>query len=107
MLKATNLQTQRSCDASRAMGRNHATERHGTAGWLLSGVGCGLGLIGIGIIISGSAVASPQPNLIPNDVDEDCYRDGYCSKGNNRNLISALVGGLTGTAVWLTLLALN
>ena len=91
------------------MGRNHATERHSTAGWLLSGVGCGvgLGLIGTGIIVSGSALTSPQPKLLPNDVDEDCYKYGYRSKAKNRNLISALVGGLAGSAILLAILALN
>ena len=109
VLEATNLETQNSCDTSRAMGRNHAADRHSTAGWLLGGVGCGagLGLIGTGIFVSAGALTSPQLNLIPYDVDEDCYRDGYRSKAKNKSLISALIGGLTGTAVWLSILAIN
>ena len=94
-----------SCDVSTATGRQDASSRHGTAGWFLGGVGAGvgLGLIGTGIITAGSAFSGPQPQTIPDTVEEPCYREGYRSRAKNKNVVSALLGGLTGTAVWLVI----
>ena len=94
-----------SCDVSRATGRDDGESGHGTAGWFLGGVGAGigLGLIGTGVITGASALAGPQPQDIPSDMQESCYREGYRGKAKSKNVVSALLGGVTGTAVWLVI----
>jgi hypothetical protein len=101
-----------SCETARATGREDADTRHGSAGWFVGGVVSGVlvGLIGTGIITGASALTSPQPRLVPPELTggiENCYRDGYKGKAKNKNVVSSLLGGLSGTAVWLAIYAAN
>ena len=109
IFESTRSGVQDSCESARSMGENDADDRHGTAGWMLGGVGCGvgLGLIGTGIIAVGSALSNPRPDSIPSNVDEDCYRDGYRSKSKSKNMITALLGGAIGTGVWLAIYSMS
>jgi hypothetical protein len=102
------VQEKATCDSSTAAGREDAS-RHGIAGWFIGGVGAGvaLGLIGTGAIVGGSALTSPQPRQVPAGMDEACYRDGYRGRSKNKNILSALLGGLTGTAAWLVIVLAN
>ena len=97
------------CDTSRDTGRQDATTRHGSAGWFIGGVASGvlLGLIGTGAIVGASALTNPQPSTLPANTEEPCYRQGYTSKAKSKNVLSALFGGLAGTAAWLAIYAAN
>ena len=97
------------CDASKTQGRADAGDQHGTVGWFVGGIGAGvgLGLIGTGIILGGTALSSPKPATIKAGQEETCYRDGYKSKAKSKNLVSALLGGLVGTAVWAVIYLSN
>jgi hypothetical protein len=70
---------------------------------MLGGVGSGLllGLIGTGIITGAAASGRPQPPTVPEGLDAACYREGYSGRAKSKNTVSALTGGLIGTAVWV------
>lgn len=97
------------CDTSRTTGNDDAGDQHGTAGWLLGGVGAGvgLGLIGTGIITGSSVLTRPQPRTVPPGVEEPCYREGYRSRAKQKNVRSSFFGGLIGTGAWLLIYYAN
>jgi hypothetical protein len=97
------------CEKSRILGENAANSSHGTSGWFLGGVGSGvlLGLIGTGIIVGASAVSNPQPKYIPDQVDVQCYVNGYSKASKSKNIMSALVGGLAGTATAVLIILMS
>ena len=66
------------------------------AGWAQ---GLLLSIIGTGIITAVGASSHPEPKEVPAGYDPACYRDGYESKAKSKNTVSALTGGLVGTAV--------
>lgn len=88
------------CDVDRVRGREAAGNTHSGAGWMVGGLASGffLGLIGTGIITAVASSSSPHAERTPSDVEQACYRDGYTSKAKNMNTMSALTGGLIGTA---------
>ena len=92
------------CEKSKVQGENAAATQHSSTGWFLGGVGSGvlLGLIGTGIITGASALSNPQPKLIPENVDQQCYINGYSKKGKSKNIWVSLGGGLVGTAAFVT-----
>lgn len=100
------LWSQADCNQSNMRGNQDAGMMHNSGGWLAGGVGSGLllSLIGTGIITAIAASSNPQPTMIPDGVDETCYRVGYNSKAKSKNTVSALVGGLAGSAVWIVIL---
>lgn len=93
------------CQDDRIRGRSDASVMHGTTGWMLGGFASGLvlGLIGTGVITAVAATGSPQPDLVPDTTDPSCYREGYSGKARSKNTVSALAGGLVGTAVWVVI----
>jgi len=94
------------CEKVKIQGENAAATQHSSAGWFLGGVGSGvlLGLIGTGIITGASALSNPQPKLIPENVDQQCYINGYSKKGKSKNIWGAFGGGLVGTAAFVTVI---
>lgn len=102
----TSSSLQRSCFSSRELGRSHASQQHGSAGWFLAGLGCGagFGLIGTGACIAASALTSPQPRTLADGSNENCYREGYRGRGKKRNILSTLGGGLLGTGAIIVIL---
>ena len=104
---------QASCDSSTGSGRTDASQRHGSVNWFGGGLLGGglLGLIGAGVLVAAAANTNPQPDSVPSDVDEDCYRDGYRGRAKNKNMMATLGGGLLGTAafvvMWLAVLSDN
>lgn len=80
-------------------GIRDAESRHSTTGYFLGGVGSGimLGLIGTAII--GIAAGGTSPDYIPNNVNQEGYISGYRKKAKSKNTLSAVGGGLLGTAV--------
>lgn len=92
-----------SCDDDRTHGRADAASTHRSGGWFWGGVGSGLllSILGTGIITAVGASSDPQPKEVPAGYDPACYRDGYQSKAKSKNTVSALTGGLVGTAVWV------
>ena len=96
---------QGTCDEDRVHGRADAATGHHSGGWFWGGVGSGalLGLIGTGIITAVGASSDPQPKEVPAGYDPACYRDGYHSKAKSKNTMSALTGGLVGTAVFVVI----
>ena len=93
------------CEDDRVHGRADASSGHHSGGWFWGGVGSGLllSLIGTGIITAVGASSDPQPKEVPAGYDPACYRDGYQSKAKSKNTISALTGGLVGTAIWVVI----
>jgi hypothetical protein len=94
------------CEADRTQGQADAATLHGGGGRFIGGffLGLGLGLIGTGIAWAIAGSSDPQPIAVPDDlrgesVDANCYRQGYMAKARSKNKSSALLGGLTGTAV--------
>lgn len=94
------------CDNSRSKGQLDAEARHGTAGWMLGGLGMGvgLGLIGMGVMGAASGLSNPQPKMVPPSVDESCYRAGYSGTAKRRNVISSVIGSGIGVGVFLVIL---
>ena len=97
------------CERSRIEGENQARNAHSTSGWFLGGVGSGilLGLIGTGVITAASAMSKPQPKQIPSHVDSVCYVNGFTKEATTRNIRSAVGGGLVGTVVIVTIIAMS
>jgi hypothetical protein len=91
------------CREAEIQGSMDASAQHSTSGWFLGGVGSGvlLGLIGTGVITGAAALSNPKPEFPPAGFDQNCYMHGYSKKAKSKNTISALVGGLTGTAVFV------
>lgn len=97
------------CPDSKLAGKTDADDQHGTVGWFVGGIGAGvgLGLIGTGIIMGITALSSPKPSAIRAGQEEGCYRDGYKGTAKKKNLLSALYGGLVGSAVWTAIYIAN
>ena len=97
------------CEESRIKGELNGKEYHSSGGMILAGVGSGilLGLIGTGIIVAVAAGTHPQPTFIPNRdiINESCYTSGYSNAARKKNIYAALGGGLVGTAVIVTIIA--
>ena len=94
------------CEDAKVEGENAASTQHSSAGWFLGGVGSGvlLGLIGTGVVTAAAAMTHPQPKLIPDNIkNQNCYINGYSKKGKSKNTLSALCGGLVGTAVFVVI----
>jgi len=95
------------CIKSQIKGENDAENRHSSAGWMAGGVGSGLllGLIGTGIITAIAATSNPTPSIIPEkeDINLECYINGYKKVAKKKNTIYALSGGLIGTLVLVTI----
>jgi hypothetical protein len=76
---------------------------------VFAGVGSGilLRLIRTGIIVAVAAGTHPQPAIIPNEeiINESCYISGYSEAARKKNIFTALDGGLVGTAVIVTIIA--
>jgi hypothetical protein len=98
------------CEESRIKGELNGKEYHSSGGMMLAGVSSGilLGLIGTGIIVALAAGSHPQPAFIPNEdiINESCYISGYSDAARKKNIYAALGGGLVGTAVLVTIIAI-
>lgn len=100
---------QDSCFTSQAKGENHADSYHSSTGWFLGGVASGiiLGLIGTAIITGASAASNPKPYALEvpkeSEVEMACYLNGYKSKAKKKNMLSAVLGGLVGTVVFVAI----
>lgn len=99
------------CAESRIKGELNGREYHSSGGMIAAGVGSGiiLGLIGTGIIVAVAAGTDPQPAFIPNEdiINESCYASGYSDSARKKNIYGALGGGLFGTAVIVTIIAIT
>lgn len=89
------------CDLDRTRGREAASSRHSSTGWMVGGFVSGifLGLIGTAISYAMASGSSAEVEGMPEGVEPTCYRDGYTAKARGMNTGSALTGGLLGTAV--------
>ena len=101
--------SQESCFSAQAKGENDASSNHSSTGWFVGGLASGviLGLIGTAIITGASAASNPKPNYleVPKDgeVDMSCYLNGYKSKAKKKNMVSALMGGVVGTVIFVAI----
>lgn len=108
------------CTESQIQGKVDAARLHSGASWFLGGVGSSillgvvsstpasgllLGFIGTGISTGAAAMTNPQPARVPTTTGQNsvCYVDGYMTKAKRENMLSALGGGLVGTAVIMVL----
>ncbi len=93
------------CFRSRIQGKMDASSMHSGGNWFVGGFFSGvlLGIIGTGVTLAISSGPRPTPKQMPEDPDIDllCYIDGYESKARGKNMLSAGLGGLLGTAVWV------
>jgi hypothetical protein len=90
------------CKRSESEGKADAGKFHSSIGWAAAGVACGLvfGPIGTGVVTWSAAVSKPHPMGLPSipDYNISCYDRGYRKRAKRKNVISALSGGLVGTA---------
>jgi hypothetical protein len=98
------------CEESKIKGELNGKEYHSSGGMIVAGVSSGilLGLIGTGIIVAVAAGTHPQPDFIPNEdiINESCYISGYSDSARKKNIYGALGGGLVGTAIIVTVIAI-
>ena len=94
------------CIESRLRGKVDASKMHKGGNWFVGGFFSGvlLDLIGTGVTVAIATASGPTPETLPedNDIDINCYISGYEKKGRNKNILLATLGGLLGTAVWVT-----
>lgn len=92
-------------------GKMDAKTEHSAKNWFLGSFTSGvmLGLIGTGIVTVFAATSNPKPEVvnIENEVNRICYVDGYTGAAKRKNTLSALGGGLVGTAILLTIYAIS
>lgn len=97
--------TTKACDESSAQGTFDAENNHSAGGWWGGGIvsGVALGLIGTGVIWAVSTASNPTPNpaMVPQDVNMVCYMEGYKKTARGKNKVAAGVGGLLGTAAFV------
>jgi hypothetical protein len=93
------------CGQSKEEGKIQADALHRSSGWQLGGFACGLlfSFVGTGVITGIAACTSPQPDHIPSDVFEQCYKKGYTRKAKSKNVLSALSGGALGLLIGTTI----
>lgn len=96
------------CLTWRLRGENAARTEYTSKGWFGYGFisGFTLGLIGTAITTIAATTSDPMPTTFPTDIELNklCYFNGYQDKARSKNTISALVGGLVGTAIIVTTL---
>ena len=91
------VQSDSTCLSSQLRGRVDASKMHRSGNWLL-------GLIGTGLTTAIAAASGPTPESVPEDegIDMVCYVNGYEKKGRNKNILHTALGGLLGTAIFVT-----
>lgn len=90
---------------SRKMGKDAAAQEYSSMGWIVGGIGAGffLGAVGTGIITAVAARTSPDPDYLPQKVDERAYISGFNQQARSKNTWGALGGGTLGTLLVLAL----
>ena len=100
------VQSDSTCLSSQLRGRVDASKMHRSGNWFVGGFFSGvlLGLIGTGLTTAIAAASGPTPESVPEDegIDMVCYVNGYEKKGRNKNILHTALGGLLGTAIFVT-----
>jgi hypothetical protein len=106
--------TQVTMEQGLADGDVAATNHYGSTKWLGYGLGGGflLGFIGAGVVLAISQSGRPQPSMtevlkIANGTAQyqHGFGDAYAQRAKKKALSMAIIGGLVGTAVAVTVVA--
>ena len=107
MVTVPALAQKETCFNSQGMGDIKASKEHFSGGWFLGSMVLGVagGLIGMGVATALAAGSSPMPKMLPPEtqVELTCYINGYQKGGRSKNVKAAVMGGVFGTVIFVTL----